>query len=53
MKYYEILNKETLEKAQGIAKSFTAMCEELGWKPKDCRVIWTAKSENACNPANY
>jgi hypothetical protein len=43
MKYYEILNKETLEKAQGVAESFQAMCEALDWRPQDCRLIWKAK----------
>lgn len=53
MKYYEILNEETLEKAQGVAKSFQAMCKALGWRPQDCRLIWKAKPENAGDPAQY
>jgi hypothetical protein len=53
MKYYEILNKETLEKAQGVAESFQAMCKALDWRPQDCQLIWKAKPENAGDPAQY
>ena len=43
MYYYEILNRETLEKAQGQAKSMRAMCESLGWRPQDCKCIYRAR----------
>ena len=39
MWYYEILNKETLEKAEGYAKNFQAMCEAMQWKPWECKCI--------------
>lgn len=42
MYYYEILNKETLEKAQGYAKSMQAMYNSLNWKPQDCKCIYKA-----------
>lgn len=42
MYYFEILNKETLEKAQGYAESMRAMCEALDWKPWDCKCIYKA-----------
>ena len=42
MYYYEILNRETLEKAQGQAKSMRAMCESLNWRPQDCKCIYRA-----------
>lgn len=53
MKYYEILNKVTLEKAQGYAKNMQAMCKALNWRPQDCRLIWKASPENAGDPAQY
>jgi hypothetical protein len=53
MHYYEILNKKTLEKAQGVAKNLQAMCKALDWRPQDCRLIWKAKPENAGDPAQY
>ena len=42
MYYFEILNRETMEKAQGQAKSMRAMCESLGWRPQDCKCIYRA-----------
>lgn len=42
MYYFEILNKETLEKAQGHAKNMQAMCERLNWRPQDCKCIYRA-----------
>lgn len=42
MYYFEILNKETLEKAQGYAKNMRAMCESLDWRPQDCKCIYKA-----------
>ena len=45
MYYFEILNRETLEKAQGQASSMRAMCENLGWRPQDCKCIYRAPIE--------
>ena len=44
MYYFEILNTETLEKAQGQAKSMQAMCESLDWKVQDCKCIYRANA---------
>lgn len=45
MKYYEILNKKTLEKAQGYAKNMQAMCDSLGWRPQDCKCIYNCPTQ--------
>jgi hypothetical protein len=45
MKYYEILNKKTLEKAEGYAKSMQAMCNSLGWRPQDCKCIYNCPAQ--------
>ena len=42
MYYFEILNTETLEKAQGQAESMRAICESLDWRPQDCKCIYKA-----------
>ena len=42
MYYFEILNKETLEKAQEYAKNMQAMCDSLDWRPQDCECIYRA-----------
>ena len=39
MYYFEILNRETLEKAQGYAGSMKEICESLDWKMQDCECI--------------
>ena len=53
MYFYEIRNRKTQENAQLIAKDFTTACRHLGWKPQECRCVWKANPENACDPANY
>jgi hypothetical protein len=45
MKYYEFLNKKTLEKAQGYEKNMQAMCESLGWRPQDCKCIYNCPAQ--------
>jgi hypothetical protein len=45
MKYYEILNKETLEIAQGYAKNMQAMCDSLDWRPQDCKCVYSCPAQ--------
>lgn len=44
MYYFEILNRETLEKAQGYADSMKEICESLDWKVQDCKCIYRANA---------
>lgn len=53
MFYYEIRNTKTQKTAQVTAKNFTTACHSLDWKPQECRCVWKANPENACDPANY
>lgn len=53
MFFYEIRNTKTQKTAQVTAKNFATACRSLGWKPYECRCVWKASAENACNPANY
>ena len=46
MYFYEIKNTKTQATAETTAKNFQTACRNLGWKPKDCRCIWKASSEN-------
>lgn len=45
--FYEILNTETLEKAQGLAHNLKEICDRLNWKPQDCKVIWKGSPDAA------
>ena len=45
MYYFEILNKETLEMAQGYASSMAEICENLDWRPQDCKCIYRVKRD--------
>lgn len=45
MYYFEILNTETLEKAQGYANSMKEICESLDWRPYDCKCIYRAPAD--------
>ena len=47
MKFYEIKNKKTGEHGRGIAKSLADLCKSKGWKPQDCKCIWSASIEGA------
>ena len=45
--FYEIINRETLEQAQGIAYTFGELCQRLGWRPQDCKVVWKGSPDAA------
>ena len=47
MKFYEIKNKKTGEYSRGIAKSLADLCKNKGWKPQDCKCIWSASINGA------
>ena len=46
MYFYEIKNRRTQETAETTAPNFQKACQQVGWKPKDCRCIWKASPEN-------
>lgn len=53
MYFYEIRNTKTQETAQVTSKNFATACRSIGWRPYDCKCVWKANAENACDPANY
>ena len=46
MKFYEIKNTKTNETAQATAPNFANACRAQGWKPWDCKCVWSANPEN-------
>ena len=53
MNFYEIRIRATGELKTATAPTFAKACEMLGYRPKQCHLVWRAGAENACDPANY
>lgn len=46
MYFYEIKNTKTQATTETTAKNFQTACQNLGWKPRECKCIWKASPEN-------
>lgn len=53
MKYFELKNTQTNERAQVLAKNLMDAFRQLGWKPQHGKLIWKADASVAAAKGEY